>query len=166
MELQLNTAGFDKYRLAWTDHKISGNELFIPGVPLSEVQLQSNKDRLPRAMSVYQVPEDKRPRLEDWVYIQGGMPEIVPTDRDFDFFKIIHRYENTRDASGTGAVVPTPISIAESWSNNPTVSKKCKDGVYRDFPGALLWEKHGKPCEQRSGGRGAYERIKVTSQKK
>lgn len=116
--------------------------------------------KLPPGLSVESIPESRRPNIGDWKEIQGGMPEVSVLCPGYTF-NVIHRYINTKDPSGTGAIVPTSRAVLEGWECK-TVTYKINDR-YVDFPVAMLWSKHGKPCEQRSlsmGGDG-YKRVKV-----
>ena len=116
---------------------------------------------LPDVLSVEKIPELKRPQLEDWKYIQGGIPEIIPIIPGISY-TIIHRYQNLKDPSGTGVIVPTSISSVEKdWGKHTTVDKKGADGKIKTFPVALLWEYHGKPCESNNRTGSRYDRVMV-----
>jgi len=112
--------------------------------------------QLPEGLSVGRVPKEKRPTQNDWVRIQGGMPEI---EWESDVLcKVIHRYENTRDPTGTGRVVVTSLLIVEKWKIK-TVTYNI-DGKEKVFPIGLLWQFHGKPNWISGGGRGG-ERVPI-----
>lgn len=114
--------------------------------------------RLPEVLSVESIPEDKRPLLKDWKLVQGGMPEVVPVRPEIGLFNVIHRYKNTYDPAGTGAVIPTSVPLVENWGYKK-ITMTLPDGRRVEFPTALLWKYHGKGCESRSGTK--YERVTV-----
>ncbi len=109
---------------------------------------------LPPSLDVKKIlDEDKRPKSEDWKYIQGGEPRIEWINKDLCY--VIHDYENNRDPAGTGKKVPTPIPEVKNWGiSEYSIGKRTVA-----FPRALLWAKHGKPCEQRSHRE--YDRVEV-----
>ena len=84
------------------------------------------------------------------------MPEVVPVRPGL--FNVVHRYNNPKDPMGTGAVVPTSVSIVESWRHR-TIAIILPDRRIVEFPTALLWKYHGKGCEGRSRIR--YDRLVV-----
>jgi len=111
---------------------------------------------LPGVLSVESIPEARRPLPEDWELVQGGMPEVVFVRPNL--FNVIHRYNNLRDPSGTGAIVPTSVPVIESWEHK-TIALTLANGRTVEFPTALLWKYHGKGCEGRSRTR--YGRVRV-----
>lgn len=113
---------------------------------------------LPEVLSVDVVELDKRPTAEDWKLVQGGMPEVVPVIPEKGFFHVIHRYVNTSDPSGTGAIIPTSAPLVDKWPVRK-ILMTMPDGRKVQFPTALLWKYHGKGCESRSGVK--YDRVKV-----
>ncbi|HZJ18493.1 MAG TPA: hypothetical protein VFD45_02660 [Patescibacteria group bacterium] len=54
---------------------------------------------LPEALLVESILGARRPLPEDWEHIQGGMSEVVLVEPGL--FKVIHRYFNRKDCSGT-----------------------------------------------------------------
>lgn len=110
---------------------------------------------LPHGLSIEKIPEDRRPTSKDWEQVQGGKPTVKRVGpRQYD---VIHNYENPDDPSGTGVVVPTSLHTLENWSTKIVTVIIDKKEV--EFPVALLWKYHGRPCEGRS--RGSYERIQI-----
>lgn len=116
----------------------------------------------PDVLNIENINIEERPTLADWKLVQGGMPEIVPVMPEKGFYHIIHRYINTNDYNGTGAIVPTSVPLIENWAVK-RIRMIMPDKRRVQFPTALLWKYHGKGCEARSGIR--YERVKVSSDK-
>ena len=107
----------------------------------------NNFAMLPAGLSVETIPENKRPTEDDWKKLQGGKPEIfVINDR---LCNVVHRYNNLRDSSGTGKIVPTPLAVVKNWERK-TIDATV-DGRQVEFPVALVWKYHGKPCEGKGG---------------
>ena len=114
---------------------------------------------IPKIFSEEFVPEKYRPREEDWITLQGGKPRLEILKPGVSF-NVIHDYENKKDKSGTGVVVPTSINAVErDWGTN-LISYKDINGRRVGFPVVLMWEKHGKPCEM--GSNTPYRRIKIS----
>lgn len=120
------------------------------GIPIEKLE------SLSEMLSLERIPEDKRPTQEDWREVQGGKPEIVFKSDKLCY--VIHRYENKRDPSGTGAVIPTSINEVRGWGGKKTLTMDIK-GRQVEFPIAMLWKFHGKPCENNSKSR--YDRVKI-----
>lgn len=116
-----------------------------------------NLPQLPEALSGKGIDKNHQPTVDDWKYIQGGKPEIVlkASGKACD---VIHNYINSKDSSGTGVVVPTSIHIVNNWKIKTMRYSVNNRDV--DFPVALLWKFHGKPCESNGGGE-RYKRISV-----
>jgi hypothetical protein len=98
------------------------------------------------------------PSPEEWKTIQGGEPLILesPSGNRYD---IIHAYKDEGgEYSGTLAIVPTPNE--QTLGSTLLHYALSKDDVV--VPAVLLWDKHGKPCEERSGEtRGEYPRLRA-----
>lgn len=109
---------------------------------------------LPTSLDVKQIlDKNKIPKPEDWVAVQGGEPVIEWVNKDLCY--VVHNYVNKKDPSGTGKKVTTPISVIKDWGTSEIVV----GGRVVAFPRALLWSRHGKPCE--GVGRTEYDRVDV-----
>lgn len=106
-------------------------------------------------LSVERIPKKKRPTTEDWVQVQGGMPEIQWENGNV--CKVVHRYVNHKDKTGTGSVVTVSLPILDKMKMK-TVTYNI-DGADKDFPIALLWKFIGKPNWIISGGRGCEKVV-------
>lgn len=94
--------------------------------------------------AVFITSERFAPKEEDWVQLQGGKPAVVHVCGEL--FNIIHNYKD-----GGGPIVPT--FRPEGYGS---VRMGMKNGRVCEFPVALVWSLHGRPCEIR--GRTSYKR--------
>jgi hypothetical protein len=121
---------------------------------------------LPEVLSGKNIPKDQQPTLEDFVYLQGGMPIILENIPGRSYW-VIHAYENKKDPSSEGMAVSTSVFIVERWGKGAMTRKTAKDGRDITVPVALLRQYHGDPCEAKSAGRGeGYPRVPIFDSKK
>lgn len=99
------------------------------------------------------------PTEEQWHIIQGGKPEIWYRDGGTNLI-VFHCYPSTEQ---TGALVDTPADNPNTISHlDPAMEKLVTllvSGVEVKVPALMLWEFHGKPCEDASETTG-YPRIR------
>lgn len=99
----------------------------------------------------------RSPTPEEWQAIQGGPPIILQNPKG-RVFELIHAYRRQEgDYTGPLAVVPTPRNQLLGTAMLHLVVPSTTDEVVA--PAALLWERHGQPCEQRPGT-SPYTRLK------
>lgn len=102
-------------------------------------------------------PEGLEPSIQDWLVLQGGMPEIWETPKGN--FKVVHAYHGKSLAhypEPDGSVVDTARK-----DMGRTVTLTLPNGKTRTFPGALVWDRHGGPCARRSFEVGGLDYEKV-----
>lgn len=110
---------------------------------------------LPAGLSIEAIPKNKRPTEDDWKKLQGGKPEIFLINDKL--CNVVHRYDNRKDPSGTGKVVPTSLAVVKNWERK-TIDATV-EGRQIEFPVAMVWKYHGKPCEGIGGTK--YNTVQV-----
>lgn len=111
-----------------------------------------------RAEQLRQPYFEQEPTEQDWLVIQGGMPELWHKPNSPSCL-IIHNYAgNTNNPKPDGAKIPTAVY----QFRRPEITLLI-NGRRVNFPRAMLWGLHGQPCEMSSLRQGAegYDRIDV-----
>lgn len=96
------------------------------------------------------------PNPEEWRAIQGGQPIILQSPSG-KIFELVHAYKTLEgEYAGPLAVVPTPREQLLGTEILHLALRDTDDDIVA--PAALLWERHGQPCEERS--RDSYDHLK------